>query len=91
MQMNWTSLTHAIAGKVYFGKNVITDLNHLKRVRETVKDVQQIDLYLWLQMNKDLDIIQLRFIIKPDSEVIGHVKEICNKLEPLPSDKCFHN
>lgn len=73
-------MTHAIAGKVYYGEKIITDLNHLRRVKETVKDVDQIDLFVWMQMNENIEIHQIRIMIQPKTKLMSQAIEIGKKL-----------
>ena len=89
MQLNWSNMTHAIAGKIYYGEKLITDLNHLRRVKETVKDVDQIDLFVWMQMSEDAEIYQIRIMIQPKTKLMNQVIEIGKRFEPLPADKSF--
>lgn len=86
MQLNWSNLTHAYTGRVYYGDKTIVDLTHLKRVQETVRDVEQIDLFVWLQMNEKADIYQVRLMIQPKTKLKCQVIEIGRKLEPTPTD-----
>lgn len=89
MQLNWTNMTHAIAGKVYYGDKVIADLSHLSRVRDTIKDIDQIDLFVWMQMNEKGDIYQLRIMIQQKTKLMNKVKKISKKIVPLSTDKSF--
>lgn len=89
MQLNWSSMTHAYAGKVYYGDKVIADLTHLKRVKDTVRDVEQIDLFVWMQMNEQADIYQVRLMIQSKSKLRSQVIAIGKKLEPISTDKSF--
>jgi len=89
IQLNWSNMTHAIIGKVYYGEEVIANLTHLKRVKDTVKDVDQIDIFVWMQMNVDTEIHQVRIVINPKMDFGKQVLEIGKKFEPLPTDKSF--
>ncbi len=51
MQMNWTSLEHSLSGIVGYGKTVIKDLRNQRYVIDTEKDVSEIDLFCWIQIN----------------------------------------
>lgn len=89
MQLNWSNLTHAFAGKVYFNNKVVTDLTHLQRVKETNAAVKQVDLFVWLQMNENADIYQVRLLIQPQTKFMVEIKDIAHKLEPLPTDMSY--
>ncbi len=91
MQLNWTNMTHAMTGRVYFKGKTITDLNHLQRVKNTVNDVSKIDFFVWMQMNSNAEIIQVRIAPGNNTHFLNDVSKIETSFAPQSMDKAFRN
>lgn len=87
-QLNWTNLTHCIQGAVAYNNQIIKDLGGMRFVKDTDKDILEIDLFIWCQVNEvEKKIYQMVHFVSSDSTLIKETEEISNKLTPYPSEK----
>lgn len=87
MQLNWTNLSHCIQGKVGYGKDLIKDLTGQRYIKDTNQDVNNIDLFIWSQVNEQHNkIYQMVHFINHDSKLLANTTEISNNLIPYTNE-----
>lgn len=89
-QLNWSNMLDSLRGSVVRGGKVINDLRSQRFVRNTEKEVKEIDLYVWLQVNgNDKRIYQFVNFVNTNSNFIGQVKTIIKKLTPYEEENIY--
>ncbi len=81
-QLNWTSFCHNVMGKVSYGETVIKNFRDKSFVSDSDKDLLEIDLFLWFQVNyiNRTDVYQLYRYLNVDSKHISNVEMIANQI-----------
>jgi len=86
--LNWTSFVHNIVGAIKIGDNVIRDYNGKFFVKETTKELEYIDIYVWMQINymNRRSIIEMSFYVSMKNAKDPIIQKLLMSLKPYPEE-----
>lgn len=86
-QLNWTSLQQNILSEVRFGERLLRDYKGKTFVIDTNKDIQSIDIFLWMQINRlNKKIYELAIYVNQNPINIELVNTISINLAPYNNE-----
>lgn len=75
-QLNWSDFLNTLRGGVAYDSKLSPDFTNTDMFKRVIKKAQEIDLYIWLQVNPtDKYIYQVSFIINKDSKYLNGIKK----------------
>lgn len=83
-QLQWKVFGDNILGVITGNRTIIKDLRSQRFIAQTQKDIEELDLFVWLQVNPDKDkIYQKSWFINGDSSLYKKTQTIRFRLLPV--------
>ncbi len=87
-QLNWRNMAHSLQGIVGHGSNIIKDLTDQRYIKDTAKDIKEIDLIVWCQISSGQPkIYQMMQFGNAESPLLKELERISDDLTPYSNEQ----